>query len=253
MVVTTGSFGGGFGTGPQGPVPPQQIRELPTEGLALVLLNYLAGQGPNQLHLSNLMNAAYQGYVNEPDRQDLWDRVSDAIGWIESRGLVGPTAQYGQAQRLTARGRELAADGRALKTLFAEERVAGKLDPALEAKVRIPFATGDYEIACFAAMKEVEVAVRNAGSFDNSLIGVDLMKNAFSAQSGPLADTGAHRGEQVATMELFAGAIGAFKNPTSHRTVSFTDPVEAAEIIQLADLLLRIVRRAEVRIASSNP
>ena len=115
--------------------------------------------------------------------------------------------------------------------------------------MRLPFATGDYETAWFSAMKEVEVAVRKAGDFDNSLIGVDLMKNAFSAQGGPLADTGAHRGEQVATMDLFAGAIGAFKNPTSHRTVSFTDPVEAAEIIQLADLLLRIVRRAEARIA----
>ncbi|HME74092.1 MAG TPA: TIGR02391 family protein [Mycobacterium sp.] len=57
-------------------------------------------------------------------------------------------------------------------------------------------------------------------------------------------------GEQVATMDLFSGAIGAFKNPSSHRTVDFADPVEAAEIVQLANLLLRLVRRAETRIAA---
>jgi hypothetical protein len=63
-VMTRGSLGG-FGSGPQGPVPPEQIRQLPTEGLALLLLDYLGCQGRNQLHLSNLMNAAYQGYVNQ--------------------------------------------------------------------------------------------------------------------------------------------------------------------------------------------
>lgn len=252
MVITTGSLGG-FGGGPQGPVPPDQIRQLPTEGLALVLLAYLARQGPNQLHLSNVMNAAYQGYVNEPDRQSLWDGVSDALAWIDSRGLVGPTAGLGSSQRLTARGRELAVDGQALTKLFAEERLAGKLDPALETKVRLPFASGDYETACFTAMKEVEVAVRTAAGYDNSQYGTTMMQNAFSAKGngGPLTDSGAVNSEQVATMQLFAGAIGLFKNPPSHRTVDFADPVEAAETIQLANLLLRVVRRAEARNAAS--
>lgn len=70
---------------------------------------------------------------------------------------------------------------------------------------------------------------------------------AFGEDSGALADTEADGGEQVATMNLFAGAIGAFKNPASHRTVDYADPTEAAEVVLLADLLMRLLDRVEAR------
>jgi uncharacterized protein (TIGR02391 family) len=74
------------------------------------------------------------------------------------------------------------------------------------------------------------------------------MRKAFSPKDGVLRDPGAEAGEQQATADLFAGAIGTYKNPASHRTVQFDDPIEAAEAVQLADLLLRVVHRAERRL-----
>lgn len=112
------------------------------------------------------------------------------------------------------------------------------------------FFLGDFETAAFAALKAVEVEVRRLSHFDDSDIGVRLMRKAFG-ERGPLRDDSADPGEQVALMEFFAGAIGAFKNPASHRTVSFDDPVEAAEVVQVADLLLRILDRVEWASSSS--
>lgn len=56
---------------------------------------------------------------------------------------------------------------------------------------------------------------------------------------GPLWRADDHGGEAVAVMKLFAGSLGLFKNPASHRRVDFTDPTEAAEVVLRADLLMR--------------
>ncbi len=83
--------------------------------------------------------------------------------------------------------------------------------------------------------------MRTKTRLSDSDIGVALMRKAFNSQNGLLTDKISDGGEQVARMELFAGAIGMFKNPSSHRDVNFSDPKEAADIIHLANQLLRIV------------
>lgn len=231
-----------------GPVPTEQIRELPTPELAMALLRSF-GDG-RTINANNMLRGAETAFDQngERDKDHLLRRLSDAWAWLASRGLIGPHPKNTDSawQCVTTDGRELADDSHGQAKLWSADRLAGALDPALEEKVRPIFNLGDYETACFAAMKAVEVEVRTASGLDSSLVGVDLMRQAFKP-GGPLADPGAHGGEVVALMELFAGSIGAFKNPASHRAVHFDDPVEAAEVVQLADLLLRLLRRAQQR------
>jgi uncharacterized protein (TIGR02391 family) len=100
---------------------------------------------------------------------------------------------------------------------------------------------GEYDVAVFQAMKAVEVHVREAAGLPLSDYGPNLMRKAFDIDNGPLTDKQSERSEREACGHLFAGAIGSYKNPHSHRDVDLNDPMEAAEIVLLANHLLRIV------------
>jgi len=53
-------------------------------------------------------------------------------------------------------------------------------------------------------------------------------------------------------MALFWGAIGVFKNPSSHREVNYGDVTVAAEAVLLADLLLRLLDAMTPQVAFRN-
>ncbi len=89
-----------------------------------------------------------------------------------------------------------------------------------------------------------------AGKRGDRLTGAALMQHAFAPDGGPLTDPSGEPGERVGVMSLYAGAFGAVRNGLVHTEVEWADPAEAAEYVLLADLLMRLLDRAEARIKS---
>lgn len=115
------------------------------------------------------------------------------------------------------------------------------LHPAIADKVWLALARGDLDDAVFAGFKAVEESVRKAAGLADTDIGVPLMRKAFDKQTGRLTAMSQPEAEREALAHLFAGAIGSYKNPHSHRTVTIKDVREAQEMVMLASHLLRIV------------
>jgi len=180
-------------------------------------------------------------FHNQPE--GVQKAITESWMWLEREGCLAPKPGLivGNAVFITRRGKRLAnsQDTSAYKRsgLLPKEF----LHPVIVQKVWSSFIRGDYDTSVFQAFKQVEVGVRQAGSYGDSDIGVPLMRKAFNPDTGPLSDQSALPAERQALSDLFAGAIGSYKNPHSHRNVSVNDPDEAAEMIILASHLLKIV------------
>jgi uncharacterized protein (TIGR02391 family) len=213
-----------------------QIQQLPLDRLALLVLEHVDAHEWNT-H-SFLIGAQERG-----TRGAALDCLSEAMNWLIAQGLVArdkPGQSSPQSIFVTRTGKRVLSEG--IAGVMAAARLNVDLHKRL-ARVRTQFLVGEYELAAFAAMREVEIRVRELAKTEKSLIGVKLMRGAFKPDGGPLADPNLDQGEQVGMMELFAGAIGTFKNPPSHRQVDYNDPTEASEVVMLADLLMRILDR----------
>jgi hypothetical protein len=88
----------------------------------------------------------------------------------------------------------------------------------------------------------VEIAVRETAKLPATLVGVKLMREAFTPNTGKLTNMSLPMPERERMADLFAGAIGTFKNPLSHREVGNIDPAPVIEELLLASRLLRFLR-----------
>lgn len=224
---------------------PEALLALEPEELAGVILEHLNSFPENERNQVNRFNYAQPHTVREYPAE-YQDRIREALmeawSWLEREGLLAPKPGSGEGWVfITRRGRRLAnaADFQAFRKSDLLPRQL--LHPVIAQKVWSTFLRGDYDTAVFQAFKEVEVAVRSGAQLAPTDIGVPLMRKAFDKSTGPLTDLTLPEAEREALAHLFAGAIGSYKNPQSHRNIAITDPTEAVEMIILASHLLRIV------------
>lgn len=222
-----------------------EIVELPVDRLGFLVLEHVSET--SEWNSYNFLNWAQQQGRTQPALFCL----SEGMNWLIANGLIarGKPGQSNSDSIFVSRlGRRVLEEGPALA--LAERRLDVDLHGRLGG-ARSQFLVGEFELAAFAAMREVEIRVRELANADTSVLGVKLMRSAFNPDNGPLADPQLDPGERVGVMELFAGAIGTFKNPPSHRQVDYSDPTEASEVILLADLLMRLLDRVAARVESN--
>lgn len=227
--------------------PLETTLELGTEELAIPLLKSLIQQQQVSaigLHLGNYVGSQAIDDFAGDKCEVIMKAITEAWVWLERELMLAPIPGKGRDWLyVTKKGEKLAGETDISKYMAGNIIPLNSLDPVLAGRVLPLFVRGDYDIAVFQAFKEVEIRVRLAASLSDKLVGVPLMRTAFHIDSGKLADKKRHEGERQATSDLFAGAIGLFKNPSSHRDVNWEDPIECVELIYLANHLLRLVER----------
>jgi uncharacterized protein (TIGR02391 family) len=197
----------------------------------------------DQLQIVTFIKSALQGFGPTHRGDEIRQALSEAWAWLEGQALLIPNPRFmgGEMRVLSRKARRLGKEPTARRALSGHKLAKDTLHPNIREDVWALYHRARYDTAVLEAMKGVEVAVREASKLGDRDLGRDLMRKAFAVESGPLTDKSADRSEQQAMSDLFAGAIGAYKNPHSHRRIALDDPDEAAEIILLANHLLRIV------------
>lgn len=236
--------------------PPAELIDLETEEVASFLLSYLCSE--QELSGTGLNVCAFGGfnrnnfvsggalipYAQEHtfDADKIGRAITEAWSWLQREIMLAPLPGKSDWEYVTTKGfkyrQKVDLETYRKGALLPKE----VLDKVFAEKVYPLFLRGDYDTAVFQAFKEVEIRVRKQAKLTNSDYGVDLMRKAFNIDNGKLSKMTLAKGERQAMSDLFAGAIGLFKNPSSHRDVKLDDPSEAAEIILFASYLLRLIR-----------
>jgi uncharacterized protein (TIGR02391 family) len=162
--------------------------------------------------------------------------IMEGWAWLEAEGLIAADPeQQGEWIFVTRRGK-IAASTEGFRA-FRSSAVLNKemLHPKIVEKCWGAFLRGDYDSAVFSAFREVEIRVRELSGLPQDIVGTDLMRKAFG---GKLAPEHLPKAEQESLSHIFAGAIGWFKNPLSHRHVGINQIHYAVQTLMFASHLL---------------
>ena len=233
--------------------PIEETLELEPEDLAPFVLKYLkqwheSASTLNKHNFTSCIGPEYEEYAGE-HREELGKRFMEAWVWLEREIFIAEQPGIGGSDLffITRRGKRILEEQDFASYQKGQLLPSENLDPILVRKVKPLFIRGDYDSAVFQALKEVEIRVRKKAGYGNDKTGVSLMRAAFKPATGPLIDGCLESGEQEAIGHFFAGAMGVFRNPVGHRDVEYADPNEVADIIHIANQLLRICERCGVQ------
>jgi uncharacterized protein (TIGR02391 family) len=223
----------------------QVLLELAPEELAAHLLPISRDGKRNDgifspSNLTDMMKVVY----GAPHEGAVQHALNEAWQWLEVSMLMLPAPGMNGTNGwkvLSRRAYKVLAENRLEEFRRAVSFPKQLLHAAIADRVWTALARGEFDSAVFFAFRTVEEAVRNAGRFAATDIGTQLMRQAFDPQNGVLTDSSQPAAERQALSDLFAGALGSYKNPHSHRTVTITDQSEAQEMVVLASHLLRII------------
>ena len=182
------------------------------------------------------------GPLYETRVDELKVALSEALAWLQSECLLVPQPESTNGWVILSRR----AKAMATPTDFADHRLATSLPkellhPSIREAVWLLFARGDFQTAVFQAMRQVEIAIREASDGDREHSGVKQARRAFDPTSGPLTDMSAEAGEREGMGHLVAGALAVLKNPHSHDVVDYGDASDPVAVVLFASLLLRMV------------
>lgn len=163
---------------------------------------------------------------------------------LERDGYImqDPDQTHQRTLMLTTQGRKVVAeslDKMQLPSLNIDQLISRD---DLRSLVRDDYNSGDYETAIFKAFRHLEESVRKKAGQPASAIGMALMSTVFKVSGGILKHPeAAVDSEGEAIHLLMRGAIGWFKNPSSHRTVGYDDSHQASHVLGFANLLLDLL------------
>lgn len=227
------------------------LLELEPEELGAKMLFLMRQRRDAPFHSS-----AFEGEVANPGygqetypqhkHREVYLAISEAMAWLVAQGLLVPEPGINGTNGfyvLSRRAKRFENENQFADYATARLLQRDMLHHSIASAAWQSFMRGEYATAVFQAMRQVEIAVREAAGFAPGEHGVSMIRRAFG-KTGPLTDPDAEIAEQEALCALFAGAVGTYKNPHSHRHVLMESAREAAEIVMMGSHLLRVVDQA---------